>query len=61
MLPGDVAGTVQLERGDGVIFVDDGHNAEFEQRVESCAQVGIALRIEEVVPVSNTWAVVTLK
>ena len=41
--------TVELHRGDRVVLVDDGNHAEFEERVQRCAQVPVADGIEEVV------------
>ena len=49
MVAGGAAGAIELERGDGVVLVDDGDDAELEQRVEGGAQVGVALGIEEVI------------
>ena len=46
---GKVGGSVELEGGDGVVFVDDGDDAEREEGVEGAAEVGVACGIAEVV------------
>jgi hypothetical protein len=42
-------GTVQLLRRNSVVLIHDGDDAEGEQSVQRAAQVGVALRVAEVV------------
>lgn len=44
-----LGGAVELEGGDGVVFVDDGDDAEGEEGVEGSAEVGVAGWVAEVV------------